>query len=264
MFDAIHGQIMTIAAIVKEQGTDQARRSLDNIVVNEDLQGVILRLHTDVGVYQANKVLREINASARVIQEAKGGGFGHNEEWINAIIAALRVEMISKASGITETTKKYIVDILEEGQREGWSIEKIVSQLESPELTLWRARLIVRTELVQAYFKGHQLGAEKSKWETEDTWVSNRDHRRRHSHGVVDGDVITTGGRFKVPVYKTVGGGKGKKGIQMQTGFDLMEGPGDPRASIGNIANCRCTKTTRAKRDEKGDLIPKVKTMSIQ
>lgn len=256
VFNALHSDFTQAAKVLRERGVDEVKRELDRLVVNEDIGPVILRLHVDVGVYQANKVLREINASAKQRTETKG--FGFNSEWINTIANFLKQTLLKLVSGITETTKRQILQILEQGSKEGWGIDKMANELESPDLTMWRARLIVRTELVKAYNKGHELGKEKSKWETEDTWLSVDDARRRHSHRDVDGDKVGEGGKFKVPIYEKVGG------VDMQTGFDFMTGPGDPNAHIQNLANCRCTKATRAKRDENGRLIPKQQRLMIQ
>lgn len=256
VFNALHSQVLSVSKILKESGIDEAKRQLDRTVVNDDLTPVILRLHVDVGVYQANKVLREINASAKDRSESKG--FGFNAEWVSAIANFLKQTLLKLVSGITETTKKQILQILEQGVKEGWGIDKMANELESSELTLWRARLIVRTELVKAYSKGHELGKDKSKWETEDRWISVHDVRTRHSHKEMDGEVIGTGGKFKVPVYKKVGK------VDVQIGWDLMTGPGDPNAHIQNLANCRCTKVTRAKRDEQGRLIPRQQRLMIQ
>lgn len=257
VFDALHSDFKQAADIVRTSGVDEARRQLDRIVINEEIGPVLLRLHVDAGVYQANKVLREINASAKAV-EIKGIGFGFNGEWVAAISRFFRATMLNLVARITATTKKQIVDILEEGVKGGWGIDKIASELESPELTLWRARLIVRTELVKAYSTGHELGKEKSKWETEDTWISVKDKRTRHSHQDVDGDKVGEGGKFKVPIYEK------KEKVDVQIGFDFMTGPGDPNAHIQNLANCRCTKVTRARRDENGRLIPKQQRLMIQ
>jgi hypothetical protein len=256
VFQALHTDFVQAADVVRKQGVDEARRQIDRIVVNEDIGPVLLRLYVDVGVYQANKVLREINVSARTRKEEKG--FGFNGEWISAIANFFRTFQLKLVSGITATTRKQIIDILEEGHREGWEVDKIANELESPELTLWRARRIVRTELVKAYSKGHELGKEKSKWETIDMWISAKDNRTRHSHKDVDGDKVGEGGKFKVPVYEKIGG------VDVQAGFDFMTGPGDPNAHIENLANCRCTKVSRAKRDERGRLIPKQQRLMIQ
>lgn len=264
VFDAIHAPMLSTAKVVRERGVDEAMRELDRLVINENIAPVFLRLYTEVGIYQANKILREINTSAKsnVLKTksvpVENKGFGFDGEWINAIVQFLKLNLLRLVSGITETTKRQILDVLTEGQRNGWGIDKIANKLESSELTLWRAKLIVRTELVKAYNKGHEQGKEKSKWETEDTWISAHDARTRHSHREVDGDVIGEGGKFKVPLYEKVGK------VDMQIGWDLMTGPGDPNAHIQNLANCRCTKVTRARRDENGRLIPKQQRLMIQ
>lgn len=256
VFNAIHSTLIGAAKTVRQKGVEESQRELDKLIVNDDIAPILIRLYVDAGVYQANKVLREINASAK--QEQKGIGFGFNDEWISSLISFFKHNLLTLVSGITATTKKQIMDILEEGQKQGWGIDKIANEIESPEVSMWRARLIVRTELVKAYSRGHELGKEKSKWETEDRWISAHDERTRRSHAEVDGDVIGTVGKFKVPIYRKM------SGVDVQVGWDLMTGPGDPNASIGNIANCRCTKVTRAKRDENGRLIPKVQRMILQ
>lgn len=275
VFYALHADLLQFAKVAKEKGLDEARRDLDRLVVNDELMPILLQMYSEVGVYQANKVLREINASAKrntVINNKAGqmysppsepafetkAGFGFNEEWINAVINFFKETLLKLVSGITETTRKQIIDILSEGVEKGWGIDKIISELEAPELVLWRARNIVRTELVKAYSKGHELGKEKSKWETEDIWISAKDERTRRSHREMDGEVIGEGGKFKVPLYKKMGG------VDVQVGWDLMTGPGDPNAHIENLAQCRCTKVTRARRDERGRLIPKVQRLMIQ
>jgi uncharacterized protein with gpF-like domain len=123
--------------------------------------------------------------------------------------------------------------------------------LEAPELTIWRARMIVRTESNKAMFYGQELGERDIKWESTKLWIAAKDHRTRHSHRKVDGDRIDSEGRFQVPVYKSIGG------VQVQIGYDLMRGPGDPDATAGNVINCRCTMVRRLKRDESGRLVRK-------
>jgi hypothetical protein len=37
----------------------------------------------------------------------------------------------------------------------------------------------------------------------------------------------------------------------------MMDGPGDPRATAGNLINCRCTIARRLKKDANGKFIRK-------
>jgi hypothetical protein len=106
----------------------------------------------------------------------------------------------------------------------------------------------VRTENTLASFYGLKLAAEKSEYETGKEWISASDHRTRHGHRRVDGEVVDEEGRFAVGVYT-------KKGILLRT--EMMFGPGDPEASAENVINCRCTTALVPMRDERGRLIPK-------
>jgi uncharacterized protein with gpF-like domain len=126
----------------------------------------------------------------------------------------------------------------------------MVSQLQSPELTAWRARLIARTELGKAAFAGRKQGEGKSEYEVQKEWIAANDHRTRHSHAAADGQIIDMDARFQISRAKG--------------GADMMEGPGDPDASAENIVNCRCSLATVAKRDERGRLIPKTNIAIIQ
>lgn len=248
VFNAIHSQISEFVSDMKHRGIHDAKRELDRTVINDKIAPVIRELYLEVGLYKANMVLREINGSVREVK----AGFGFNEEWVQAILNYFRTHLLDKAVfPITQTTKDQILQVLTQAEQEGWGIDRIVKELLSSELTLWRARLIVRTELVKAMHKGHELAKEKSRWETEDTWIAAHDLRTRRGHAEVDGDTVGSNGKFRVPRYKKIGK------ISVFIGWDFMSGPGDPNAHIDNIANCRCTKVTRAKRDENGRLIPK-------
>lgn len=244
---AIRSQILAFTSDLKENGLDFAIKQLDRTILNERIAPVIRDMYVEVGVYFARKGTREINKSLR---EQKG--FGFDEGWVQSILQYFKLHLLSKAvMPISATTKQQILDIISTATEEGWGAERIVRELESSDLTLARALNIVRTEMVKAMAYGHELAERTSKWETEETWIATKDHRTRHSHRLMDGETILTGGRFKVPIFKQVG----KTDIQI--GWDMMKGPGDINASIGNIANCRCTKIVRARRDEAGNLIPK-------
>jgi hypothetical protein len=211
VFTAVHSQILAFTKILREQGIDEAQRHIDTVIANDQIAPVILRLYADVGSYFADKTLFDINRSAK--QETKG--FGLNMDWIDNIINYFKRFLLAQVVvPITQTTKKYILEVLTQAQKEGWGTEKIARKLESDEITLKRARLITRTESVKAMFKGNQLAAAKSKWETEDTWIAAKDQRTRHSHRVVDGETVITGERFKVPTYARVGK------VDVQTGFN--------------------------------------------
>jgi len=247
VFNALHEQIKPVVKTLRDHGIEAAQRSIDVIHINHYLAGPIRDIYKDVGLYFANKTIHDLNQSVKEVK----AGFGFNEEFLREILAFFAQYLLNKAIlPISETTKNQILQVISEGIAAGWGADKIATTLESPELILWRARLIVRTEANKAMNYGQQLGEAKSEWESVKTWIAANDHRTRHSHRVVDDATVDFKERFVVPIYQ------GAKPHQ-QIGVDMMTGPGDPHASAGNVCNCRCTLAFKAKRDENGRLVPK-------
>lgn len=255
VFKALETQIKPVVKILRLEGPEAAANSLDTVQINAHLAQPIRDIYATVGLYFANKTIHDLRQS---IKEVKAG-FGFNEEFLREILRYFNQYLLNKVIlPISDTTKNQILEVLTKGMQQGWGAEKIAELLESPELLLWRARLIVRTEANKAMNYGQRLGESKSEWESDKIWIAANDHRTRHSHRVVDNVQIPFGDRFMVPIYKSVGGIRGKvKGIEMQIGVDMMSGPGDPQASAGNVCNCRCTTAFKARRDENGRLVPK-------
>lgn len=262
VFRAMRPQLDQFIEILKRDGVDQAKRWLHKQVMTPELMSVLEELYKTVGAYFATQTTKEINTSVRELKsgffmveskEVNDGSppilevkrFGINPDWYQAIINYFKQYLLDMVFNIAETTKQQIFNLLIKAEAEGWGVDKIALQMESPELTLWRARLIVRTESVKAMRYGNDLAADKSIWVTEKIWIAAHDHRTRHSHRIVDGE--TTRGKFRVERWK---GG-------IFIGFDLMDGPGDRTASIENIINCRCSDARRPVRDERGRLIRK-------
>lgn len=253
---AVHAQFLRFQKAFIQYGEDAARRDLDKLVANEDLFNALYDLYSETALLQANRTLRDINRSARRLTEEKG--FGYNEEWINAIISYLKENLLVKAVvPVTDTTRLMILKILRQAQDQGWGADETARMFANEKLSLARAKLITRTEMVQAANFGDKLAESKSKWELDKTWVSAHDPRTRHSHRLVDGDTIPAQAKFKVPIFRRVGK------VDVQIGDDYMTGPGDPGATIGNLANCRCRAVYRARRDENGRLVPKTQTSLI-
>jgi hypothetical protein len=248
IYDALRGQVLAFTHVLKTSTVDHARQEIDRVLINSGLVKPLTDLYRTFGYYQARKTTREINVSTRVREPEKKAGFGFNEEILAEIIRFLRESLLVKAVlPITETTRKDILNLLIKGQQEGWGVDRIAFELERPDFLLWRARMIVRTESLFAMQYGQKIAAKKSRWETESEWIAANDHRTRHAHREVDGKRVDEGKRFAVPIYKK----------RVRVGTDYMLGPGDPQASAGNVINCRCSLRTVAKRDNKGNLIPK-------
>ena len=245
LYNALHVQVMGFVDILEERGLDAAMRQLDRYLVNDKVGNVVSDLYIEAGLFFARKTYREIRKSIK----EKAADFGFNEDWTQAILEYLTTHRLQNVANITDETKEQILGVLDKAVKEGWGIEKIAAELKSSELLVWRARRIARTELAKAAYAGRKASEDTNDFETEKEWIAANDHRTRDSHRLVDGEVIDSEARFQVPKNKG--------------GYDMMEGPGDPKASIENIVNCRCSMAVRAKRDRNGNLIPKAKRVTI-
>lgn len=248
MFNALYSQVQKFIDEIETHGLQIAQnRLLVSVAGNDEIGPVIQDMHKEAGLYFGKKTYYEIRRSAR--RKIEKAGFGLSEEWLQAIIDFFKDEYFALVKNISDTTRDQLLRVLSQAAEEGWSNDETVKQLKNPELVVWRARLIVRTELNKGAFLGRKLAADDSEWETEKEWIAANDHRTRHSHRAVDGDVIDYDGKFAVSTPKG--------------GTDYMLGPGDPTASAANVCNCRCVTATRAKRDENGRLIPKTRVIPM-
>lgn len=248
VFDALYSQVQKFIDEIETHGLQIAsNRLLVSAAANDEIGPVIQDMHKEAGLYFGKKTYYEIRRSAK--RKIEKAGFGLSEEWLQAIIAFFADEYFALVKNISDTTRDQLLQVLSQAAEQGWSNDETVKQLKNPELVAWRARLITRTELNKGAFAGRKLAADDSEWEIEKEWIAANDHRTRHSHRAVDGDVVDLDGKFAVSTPKG--------------GVDYMIGPGDPTASAANLCNCRCSSATRAKRDENGRLIPKTKVIPI-
>lgn len=248
VFIALYSQVKKFIEEAEKHGLQIAQnRLLVSVAANDEIGPVIQDMHKEAGLYFGKKTYYEIRRSAR--KKIVKAGFGLAEEWLQAIIDFFKDEYFALVKDISDTTRDQLLKVLSQAAEEGWSNDDTVKALKDTKLIAWRARLITRTELGKGAFFGRKLAADDSEWEIEKEWIAAHDHRTRHSHRAVDGDVVDLDGKFAVATPKG--------------GIDYMEGPGDPTASAANLCNCRCSSATRAKRDENGRLIPKAKVIPI-
>jgi hypothetical protein len=248
IFESLEWQADQSMRIIKDKGPAMAIGEISMMALNEKMVNTLEKLYINSGVFFANKGLREINAQAKKLN-TKGANFGFSAEWMERIIAYFRDNVIYKAvSPITISYRNLILRVLEQASRENWGIDKIAAEIADPKMLLWRARMIARTENQLASNIGLKLAAEKSEYETGKEWIAANDHRTRHGHRRVDGNIVEEDGKFAVGVYT-------KRGVLLRT--ELMDGPGDHEASAANVINCRCTRALVPMRDERGRLIPK-------
>jgi hypothetical protein len=234
------------ANILRQRGLEALKQMLSKKGIETRTGELILNIYKEVGLYFANKIYNEILDSAKETQKA--GSIALNEQWIKNILDYFRMYLINKAVlPITITNKRFINEIITEGEKNGWTIERMAKELEANLRSMAHARLVVRTETAKAAFYGRRLGEVYSEYETTKEWIDAHDFRTRHGHRDVGGTIIDSSAKFQVPVYR------GKLIVRVE----MLQGPGDPDASAENICNCRCTSACAAKRDQNGRLMRK-------
>lgn len=232
---ALKKQIISLTSILVEQGPQAA---LSAVVIDFSMQPVIEKLYTTVGVAKANEQLSELKRMPKRIQ-VKRRTFGFNIEWTRQILEYFQLNLFNKvALPISETTQEYIRDVINRGSIEGWSIQRMMEEIEREDYLDGRVRRIIRTEVNRAINYGQTIADEKYEFKTQKRWVAVHDNRTRHAHLAADNQTVNQDGTF------TVGG-------------EVMQFPGDPNASAANTVNCRCFMEFVPLRDTNGRLIPK-------
>jgi SPP1 gp7 family putative phage head morphogenesis protein len=125
--------------------------------------------------------------------------------------------------GITDTSRELIRDIIAKAGLEGLSIDETSRLLvkEFTKFSRFRARMIARTEIINASNKGSLLAAQATGLNVQKKWISTYDKRTRNDHREVNGKLTDLNGEFEV-------------------GGEMLSYPGDPKGSAQNVINCRC------------------------
>lgn len=241
----LRAEVANITAIIRSRGIQAAQNAAHNLIMIESLADVLRSMYTAIGIMSANITARQIGISAR---EKKA--FGKDEQWIQAILNYFRLFILNKAVlPMTITMRDQILTMLQKGIDEGWSIDKMAFELENASFPAWMARRAVRTEIAKAAFYGRQVAEQDSDWQLNKTWIAADDPRTRPSHHKIDNKTVAYEAKFVVDVMRG----------RVRIGTELMDGPGDPNATAGNVINCRCSLSVRAARDKNGRLIPKAR-----
>jgi len=265
IYTALRITVDDFLADAKVRGLTAATSTLYTIVGNEALAEQLRDIHQEAGLFFGRKAWREIQRSVRTgrkdwqmtlnadgVYESRymveKAGFGLNLKWIADILNFFAMDLLSMVTRITDTTRAQILEVLAEATQNGHSFEWVENKLTSPKLLAWRARLIARTETAKGAFYGRKIASQDSEWETDKEWISANDHRTRHGHRLIDGEMIPTESRFQV---------------QHPKGYDMMQAPGDPSASAANLCNCRCASAVVARRDADGRLVRKQTTVTV-
>lgn len=155
-----------------------------------------------------------------LLNKKDGGQMGFSERVVSIMQQIYGFRLLEDAENITQTTIRLIQEVLSDAALNGWSFDEVVNKLVSSEFTATRARLIARTETVNAANAG-SLANLKLAGATKKIWISARDNRTRPHHVQVNQTIINIDDLFKV-------------------GNSYMSHPGDKAGGASEVCNCRC------------------------
>lgn len=243
---SIQKQFDKFAREVKKYGTSAAISRLALDAWNNELYKVFEQMYRESAIVFGNATYRALKIQAN----QKADTFGFNREWTNEVLKFLATKGFELVSLITKTTRDKLIAIVEQGINEGLGVDDIAKLILADDTigyVAFRARRIVRTEVMRASNIAAMNGAKSHGFEVDKQWISARDSRTRRipedefDHVELDGVVVG----FNEPFTST--GKKGEPVVAMQ--------PGDLSAPAGFTINCRCAVGFIPKRDNNGNLI---------
>lgn len=241
---------------LRSGGIQSAIHFLNTDLGNERLTNIVEDLYKQVGLRHArlnySRMLSEVGKKSSA-QPTELKGFGFNQIWTNFIINYFRQFLLEKITyNVAATTRDALLGILSIATVQGWSIDQTIDKVEGWDERYQAAR-VVRTETNRAANVGAKANSETFAYEQMKEWVSAHDNRVRGkkpkehaNHVKLDGTKIDADDSF----HDSVNG-------------DLLDFPGDIKASAASTINCRCLAVYTAKRDKDGNLIPKRRSTSV-
>lgn len=235
---------------IKRDGLGAAQSSLGLDLWSKDLMKIFESLYKEAAVLFGNSVYRAI----KIESNRKGMTFGFNREWTQQMMDFLMAQGFALVSDITSTTKTKLLAIVKKGIEEGLSVDEIVRIIKSDEqiaYAAFRARRIVRTEVMRSSNMASMMAADSHDFYVDKQWISARDNRTRRiprnqfDHVELDGMIV----KYDETFDET--GKDGEPVAAMQ--------PGDISAPPGFTINCRCTVAFIPRRDKNGNLLLKPK-----
>lgn len=164
------------------------------------------------------------------------GGMGIAFDLANPLVVeALEEVLWSFTNEVSETTQAALLEAFQQGAAEGWTIPRLSDAISAlyEGFKGHRSELIARTETTKGYncgaLEGYRQAAAAGGAVVKKGWLSALDDRTRTMATGADFDHVAAHGE-EVAL----------DAVFVKSG-EPMRYPGDPKGSIGNLANCRCS-----------------------
>ena len=218
----------------------QGQQFINQFLVSERITAVLQQLINVVGSKYARMAFNGLRNEKAL------------SDWFYEIMNYLGQNFYDKGVfQIVKTSRQVFTDALNLGVQEGWGYVEMARYIREKvtQINQYRAETIARTEVARAIHAGTYVGADKSPFEKEKTWISAQDNRTRRNpkFNPNGADHVRLNGQT-VDFVQTF--------IDPSNGVQMLH-PHDPTAPASEVINCRCTYATVNKRDANGRLIRK-------
>lgn len=236
-FNILKRQYQSAVDMAKAHGVDYLRSNLDKIVHPVDAIPVLKNLYQTAAFIESNQTLKNIDNGYRAKRLGSGNKFRIGFDDLAPIIDEyFRIyQWNESAFPISETTKKTITRYLINQVDAGVPLDQALTAFQTlaidsrSSLSRNRADFIAQTESHRSMNFGGMIGAYMSGVDLDKIWVTAHDARVRptadhptiYSHRDLEG----TEQDLLKPFFNA----------------EQINYPGDPTASMENIAGCRCS-----------------------
>jgi HK97 family phage portal protein len=136
--------------------------------------------------------------------------------------------VVKSGTRLSETTMEKVLDIMSSGEGEGLTVDEMAGMIRASlgELEPWRTRLIARTEAAKVENWAQVEGYKQAEFVERKGWLCAFVEDSREAHIQAD----QTYRENTIPLD-----------MPFEVDSELLQYPGDPAGSPGNICNCLCT-----------------------
>tara|TARA_R110000782_G_scaffold270275_1_gene370194 strand:- start:59 stop:856 length:798 start_codon:yes stop_codon:yes gene_type:complete len=235
--------VKTVKSIdLSDANEDNYERLVKQGVLSSDaILNAYIELYNTIGLLHGKRVLKDIRIEEKGLFE---------DDFFRQIAKFINNFGGQRIKGVSDTLADFIISEIARGQSEGVGVSQIVTNiLKKRSFYRWQLLRIARTETTAAANYASDSASSSTGLVLEKVWVSAQDSRTRvvpedsFDHLHMNGKRVDDGKMFEVAT---------KRG-----GVELMQFPGDPRGSAGDVINCRCAMVKVPKRDANGRVIRK-------
>jgi len=225
--------------------TDNYEDFLTTNLKQEQFINIYYNIYREVGLIHGKRVGKQIN---RQLKEFTIDAFISLFE--RNLLNYLFDNVTTRIVTVRQTYLEHLREIITFGVNDGKSMSQIATELTKKinqrNFYRWQALRIARTETTASANYASTIAGDVSGVLLDKVWISATDNRTRKppksefNHLQMNGVRIPKQEHFKVP---------------FNGGFEKVMFPGDPKASAGNVINCRCNSALVPRRDKDGRFI---------